>query len=95
MDWPGEERRDAKRCLYVRPVQFKPMGGPYSQGEILDISDGGARFRTPMRPPITGSVFQAWIPLSELEVNVPILGLVRWMMHEKFEIYQVGFQFLI
>jgi len=95
MSRPTEEKREAKRCLYVRPLSYKPMGGPSSQGEILDMGNGGARIRTAAPPPDKGTVVQAWIPLTELEIAVPVLGLVRWMIREGREVYQIGFQFLI
>lgn len=94
MSRPMVEKRGAKRCLYVRPLSYKAVGGPSSQGEILDMGNGGARIRT-VAPPDTGTVLQAWIPLTELEITIPVLGLVRWMKKERRHIYQVGFQFLI
>jgi len=94
MTWPREEKRDSKRNLYVRPVGYKPMGGPFSDGEILDISNLGARIRTAARLPQRGTMIQVWIPLTGLETTVPVLGLVRWMRRERREIYQFGFQFL-
>jgi hypothetical protein len=71
------------------------MGGPSSQGEILDMGNGGARIRTAVPPPDMGTVLQAWIPLTELEIAIPVLGMVRWLKKERREVYQVGFQFLI
>jgi PilZ domain len=94
MTWPGKEKREAKRNLYARPVGYKPMGGPLSDGEILDIGNGGARIRTAAQLPQHGTMIQAWIPLAGLETAVPVLGLVRWMRSERREIYQFGFQFL-
>jgi PilZ domain len=94
MTWPREEKRETKRNLYVRPVGYKPMGGLSGDGELLDISNGGARIRTAARLPQRGTMIQAWIPLSGLETAVPVLGLVRWMKRERRQIYQFGFQFL-
>ncbi|HTN43431.1 MAG TPA: PilZ domain-containing protein [Nitrospiria bacterium] len=95
MSRPTKEKREAKRALYVRPVDFRPMGGLSGRGEILDMGNGGARIRTGTPPPDKGTVVQAWIPLTEHEIAVPVLGLVRWMKREGREVYQVGFQFLI
>jgi len=95
MSRPREEKREVKRILYVRPLSYMPIGGPPSEGEIQDMGNGGARIRTAAPPPDKGTVVQAWIPLTELEIAVPVLGLVRWMRKEGREFYQVGFQFLI
>jgi len=91
----SEEKRKSKRSLYVRPVSFKAMDGHPSPGEILDLSDGGARIRTAVPPHDNGTVVQAWIPMTELQIPVPVLGLVRWMRKERQEVYQIGVQFLL
>ena len=102
MSRPAEEKREAPRIPYVRPVSYMALGrfryascGDTVQGMILDIGNRGVQILTEGRHLCEDTVIRVWIPLPDHEITIPVLAHVRWMRQKRREAYVIGFQFVI
>lgn len=97
-----KEKREAVRIFYRQPVNFRVAGAagapPHklpSRGEILNISRGGMGMRTERRVLGEGALLQAWIPVAEPPVTLPVLTQVRWVRGDQPGLSQIGLRFVL
>jgi len=97
----AEENRKDSRISYFRPVSYTVIGQDLQisseaavLGTIIDISGGGVRIRTDVKPRWEEMMIRAWIPLPQPPLTVPIIAEVRWVNDEKQQVYDIGFQFV-
>jgi len=97
-----EKTRQAERFQYICPVSFITLGDlnypPHDadmEAETLDISNGGMKIRLKGKPLKEGAMIQIRIPVSELNVAVPVFTEVRWVREEVPDNYQIGLRFLV
>ena len=97
-----KERRLSRRFLYKHPIRYMAMGDlkrPPDEapriGDVVDLSDGGMRIRTAEPGLGKGFILKLWLPVSEVEVSVPVLSEVRWVKEERPGGYHAGLRFMM
>lgn len=96
------EKRGAARFPFHHPMSYRVTGGPdsppnevNSTGEITNLSQGGMAMRIEARTLEEGTVIQAWIPVADPPVILPILAQARWVKEEQPGGYQIGLRFVL
>lgn len=97
-----KERRLSRRFSYKHPVRYMAMGDltrppnkAANGGDVVDLSDGGMRIRTAKPGLEKGVIFRVWLPVSEVEVSVPVLTEVRWIEEGRTGTFQGGLMFIV
>ena len=96
-----KERRMGQRFTYKRPIRYMAMGDLLRtpdeapiEGGVVDLSDGGMRIRTSSPHLGKGVILKVLLPVSRVDVNVPLLAEVRWKEEEKPDAFQAGLMFM-
>ncbi|MFQ5543759.1 MAG: PilZ domain-containing protein, partial [Nitrospiria bacterium] len=85
-----KERREISRHTGHKSIAYIAPNGNGSPSEtgtfqcsIVDISNGGFRIEVDKKNLLNETIIQAWIPLSNPSVMIPVLSLVRWTNQKK------------
>ena len=73
----------------------RPPDEAQREGDVVDLSDGGMKIRTAKPGLGKGVILRVWLPVSEVEVSVPLLAEVRWREEEKPGAFQAGLMFMV
>ncbi len=97
-----KDKRAVARFPYCRPATFTVMGNADHppdtvrvSGKIVNLGSGGLGLETRGEAISAGAVLQAWIPMAEVPVTVPVLTEVRWAREAQPGLYQAGLRFLL
>ena len=101
-DVARKERRLDQRFPYKYPIRYMAMGDlarppdeAPNEGGVVDLSNGGMRIRTAKRGLEKGLILRVWLPVSEVEVSVPVLTEVRWIDEETPGTFRAGMTFMV
>jgi hypothetical protein len=90
------------RIPYGHPFRFMVLGRneqppdqEWTEGEILDLGDGGIGMRIEGAAPLEGTVLQARLPIADTAVSLPVLAQVKWIKKESPDRCLAGLRFLI
>lgn len=73
-----------------RPPNEKP-----NDGSVLDLSNGGMKIKTRKLGFSKGLILKVWLPVSRVDVSVPVLTEVRWMKEERPGNFYAGLSFVV
>ncbi len=101
-DVARKERRLNQRFPYEHPIRYMAMGHlkrPPDEapriGGVVDLSNGGMRIRTAKPGLGKGVILRVWLPVSEVEVSVPVIAEVVWMEEQRPATFQAGLMFMV
>ena len=96
-----KERRSSQRFPYRHPIRYMAMGDLIrppdetpSDSDVVDLSNGGMRIRTGKLGLGKGVILKVWLPVSQVEVSVPVLAEVRWAEEQRPATFQAGLMFM-
>lgn len=96
------EKRIGERFSYPKTIKCKALGiANHAPGEIpvkvkvIDVSSGGMRIQMKERRLAEGSIIQVNMPVTPLNVSVPVLTEVKWISEKRPDVYHIGLQFLL
>ncbi len=96
------EKRASERFSYSKTITYKALGVVGHPPETipirvksLDLSSGGISIRM-NRPLLTeGLIVQLNVPVTQLNISIPVLTEVKWVSEKKPNVYHIGLQFLL
>lgn len=96
-----ENRRISDRIAYGCPARFMALGRKnepkdrvWTEGEVLNLSPGGIGIRAQGMTLHAGAVLQAWMPVADTKVSLPVLAQVKWIRPDSPGQCVAGLQFL-
>jgi hypothetical protein len=86
---------------YACPVSFNPFSNSNNlpndiekPAESVDISNDSMRISTSASSLSAGSMIKIKVPISGLEISIPVLAEVIWVRKHIQSIYNAGLRFL-